>query len=331
MTRLVPKTNRVLQNTRNMPMLKPLTSRNALIVSLIAILGTGLAFWWLDGVRDAFFRSVIVAYVVAAIHHVAQRTPALVARMRPVVLAPDATFETLARRVIGARLNPLLKLLAPTFACGWLASLLLRLALGAAVEMRWHFTLTELLMPLTEVIFSLAMIWRMFNLARLASQKLDINLFDPRAVYPFGELSFAYASVISVRMLLQILLLGSAIGGVMAAIFSLAAVASLLALILPIWPVHLQMVRAQIGVLLKLDGELNALTRHLFLDAHDTEDVSYSAAQVMAIGAMRDRIYARWTWPVPDSVTAVQAVALSASPTLLSTAKSYLLPALGLG
>ena len=116
----------------------------------------------------------------------------------------------------------------------------------------------------------------------------------------------------------------------MAVIFALAAGASLLALVLPIWSVHVQMVQAKIAVLLKLDTELNALTQNLLQGVRNTADVSNSAAQVMAIGAMRDRIAARWTWPVPDSVTAVQAVALSASPTLLSAAKTYLGPMLGL-
>jgi hypothetical protein len=167
-----------------------------------------------------------------------------------------------------------------------------------------------------EVLFSAAMLWRM------------INLFDLRGVYPFGEISFAYASVVSVRMTLQILT-GGQIVGLIVAIFSVAAIASLLALILPIWPVHRQMLAEKISALDRLDQELHTLTHGLF-GARDTADVSRSAAQVMAIGAMRDRVAARWTWPVPDSITAVQVIALSSAPTLLTTAKTYLLPALGL-
>ena len=313
-----------------MSVIERLTSRIGLITSVIAIIGAGLVLWWLDGVRDVFFRAAVAAYIVAAMSYVTRLTPKLVAQLRPVVQAPDETFSDLAGHVIGARVNLLLQLFPPIFALGWLTSLLIRLTQGAEVGLRWHFSLTESLMPIVEVIFSVVMVWRMVNLARLSSQTLAVNLFDPRGLYPFGNLSFAYASVISIRMLMQILLFGD-VQGVMRAIFTLAAGASLLALILPIWSVHTQMVRAKIEVLLKLDGELNTLTQHLFKGSRNTEDISHSASQVMAIGAMRDRIAARSTWPVPDSVTAIQAVALSASPTLLSAAKSYVLPALGLG
>ncbi len=100
--------------------------------------------------------------------------------------------------------------------------------------------------------------------------------------------------------------------------------------ILPIGSVHVQMVAEKIKVLNTLDHEFNTLTRQLF-GTRSTTEISHFAAQGMAIGAMRDRIAARWTWPVPDSVTAVKAVALSSAPTLRTAAKSYLLPVLGLG
>jgi hypothetical protein len=104
-----------------------------------------------------------------------------------------------------------------------------------------------------------------------------------------------------------------------------------LALILPIWAVHAQMLKAKIGLLERLDGELNAQTRRFVTGERAPEVLAQTAAAVQSLGAMRDRIAARWTWPVPDSITAVQAVAISGAPTLLSVAKTYLSPLLGLG
>ena len=245
---------------------------------------------------------------------------------------PDDEFNQYASNVIGERINPALKLFAPLFAAGWLMSLGARLALGVEAGQRWQGPLTEWMMPLIEALFSAVAVWRMSRLAQLSSQKLNINLFDAREVYPFGDLSFAYASIISVRMLLQMAFFGMVHGGLMAVMFSLASASSLLALILPIWSVHTQMVQAKIKVLRLLDAEMHTLTRPLFTEAEQPRvQLSNFASQVQALGSMRDRVAARWTWPVPDSVTAVQAIALSGAPTILSMAKGYIAPLLGLG
>ncbi len=311
--------------------MKWLTSRTALGLSVGIILLVGLLNWWLDGQTQTLFRAIAAAYIVSAVHWVIDLTPRLLERLRPVVSLPDAEFRQYTDRVIGERINPLLKLFAPLFAFGWALSLLVRVVAGGEVGLNWQGPLTELLMPIIEVVFSIVAVWRMSRLAQLSSLELDINLFDARAVYPFGELSFAYAAVISVRMLLQIILFGFVQGGGMAVIFTIASIASLLALILPIWSVHVQMLRAQIKVLRLLDTELHKLTRPMFAENTPTSvGLSNFASQVQALGSMRDRIAARWTWPVPDSVTAVQAVAVSGAPALLSVAKSYIGPLLGL-
>lgn len=306
-------------------------SRRALVISILVILVSGALAAWIEGQRQTFYRAIIAAYIVSAVQWVIDLTPRLLQRLRPVVLIPDDDFETRAQRVIGERLNPWLKLFAPLFAVLWLLRVVLQ-AINRANGQQGPFT--ELLMPIIEVVFSVVAVWRMVRLAQLSSQPLDINLFDARAVYPFGDLSFAYAAVISVRMVLQLLLIGEVQGGGMLAVFSLASVASFLALILPIWSVHVQMLQAKIKLLHRLDAELHQLTRPIFADLNPnpTRNVKLAeyAAQVQAIGSMRDRIATRWTWPVPDSVTAVQAIAISGAPTLLTVAKTYLGPLLGL-
>jgi hypothetical protein len=321
----------VASNGQPQQALGALTSRGVWIASLALIVLAGAAHAVRDGAPNMLYLAVIVAYSSSALRIVADFTPQLLHALRPVVRAPDETVAHLIRRISGSWTNTLLKLIAPVFALGWTASIALRLVAGDAVESPWRFTLTEALMPISEVAFSLLMIWRMTHLARLSSQPLDVNLFDPRAVYPFGNLSFAYAAVISIRMVLQFLLFGIVQGGGMAVIFSIASVASLLALILPIWAVHAQMLKAKIGLLERLDGELNAQTRRFVTGERAPEVLAQTAAAVQSLGAMRDRIAARWTWPVPDSITAVQAVAISGAPTLLSVAKTYLSPLLGLG
>jgi hypothetical protein len=311
--------------------LTALTSRAAWLVSVALIALAGAAHALRDGAPNMLYLATIVAYSSSAMRIVADVTPRLLRALRPVVRVSDDAFARIVAPISGSWTNTLLKLIAPAFALGWVTSIALRLIAGDVAEFPWRFTLTEALMPITEVAFSLLMIWRMANLARLSNQPLEINLFDPRGLYAFGNLSFAYASVISVRMLLQILFFGFIQGSGMAVIFSIASVASLLALILPIWAVHAQMLKAKIDLLERLDGELNAQTRRFVGGEREPELLAQTAAAVQSLGAMRDRIAARWTWPVPDSVTAVQAVAISGAPTLLSVAKSYLAPLLGLG
>ena len=302
-------------------------SRRALVISILIVLVSGALAASIEGQRQTLYRAIIAAYIVSAVQWVIDLTPRLLQRLRPVVLIPDDDFDRRAQRVIGERLNPWLKLFAPLFAVLWLLRVVLQ-AINRANGQQGPFT--ELLMPIIEVVFSVVAVWRMVRLAQLSSQPLDINLFDARAVYPFGDLSFAYAAVISVRMVLQLLLIGEVQGGGMVAVFSLASVASFLALILPIWSVHVQMLQAKIKLLHRLDAELHQLTRPIFADTSRNVKLAEYAAQVQAIGSMRDRIAARWTWPVPDSVTAVQAIAISGAPTLLTVAKTYLGPLLGL-
>ena len=193
----------------------------------------------------------------------------------------------------------------------------------------WVIDLTPMLVyrvPLTEVGFSLFAIWRMAQLARLSHQPLEINLYDTHSLYPFGQLSFAYAAIISVRMLIQIATTGF-VEGVMAVIFIISSVASLLALVLPIWSVHRQLRSEKQQMLQQLAAQMNQVTRSLFAQQLDKpEHLQSVATSLQTIGSIHERIANIWTWPVPNSITAIQVLLLSTAPTLLNLLKTYILP-----
>jgi hypothetical protein len=311
--------------------MKFLTSRIALIASIAVIVLAGLVFYALDGTRHDLYRAITAAYLVSAVYYVIDLTPRVLRLLRPVVLIDNTAYQALSDRIAGTEINTLLKLFAPVVALLWASNALLRVIGGLDVSFQWNGVLTETPMPIIEVIFSAVAIWRTYWLARLSSNPLDINLFDAQAVYPFGQLSFAYAAVISIRMVLRIVFFGVVENGGMAAVFTLASVASLIALIVPIWSVHSQMAAAKIKILQRLDAEMNAVTQPLIKNTNAVQpQLAAFATQIQALGAMRDRIAGTWTWPVPNSITAVQALLVSGAPALLSASKSYIGPLLGL-
>ena len=315
-----------------------LVSRRTLLFSIGIILLLGALSTYLDQQFfqstdtsqslnfSSLYRAGIAAYLIAAVHWVIDLTPTLVYRVRPVVKISDSDFERHANRVIGSRLNFLLKLAAPVFALIWAIGFILRVQIGDQAGINAQVSLTETLMPLTEVGFSLFAIWRMAQLARLSHQPLEINLYDTHSLYPFGQLSFAYAAIISVRMLIQIATTGF-VEGVMAVIFTISSVASLLALVLPIWSVHRQLRSEKQQMLQQLAAQMNQVTRSLFAQQLDKpEHLQSVAASLQTIGSIHERIANIWTWPVPNSITAIQVLLLSTAPTLLNLLKTYILP-----
>lgn len=274
----------------------------------------------------AIYRSIIAAYLIAAVHWVIDLTPKLIYQLRPVIKIDNEEFDRRAKRVIGRRLNLLLKLLAPIFVLIWMIAVILRLLIGGETGATWQVSLTEPLLPLTEVGFSLFAVWRMAQFARLSHQPLEINLFDTRPLYPFGQLSFAYAAIISVRMLIQIATSGF-VEGPMAVIFTISSIASLLALLLPIWSVHRQLLTEKLTLLQPLNEEMNRIARTLLDHAADEhQHLEIVARSMQTIHTIREQIANVWSWPVPNSVTAIQVLLLSTAPTLLNLLKTYILP-----
>jgi hypothetical protein len=161
----------------------------------------------------------------------------------------------------------------------------------------------------------------------LAVEPLNISLLNPAPTFPFSALSFAHASILSLRMLLQFVLYGGVMGGMMTNAFLLFGVMSLLMLIVPILGTHNQMQKQKDRALQEIDAELITLTQPIFtpgrVPAKTLEELSKPMESLLGL---RKRIATLWTWPVSNSVQAVQALVLSSLPVWLPLIKNYIWP-----
>ena len=81
-------------------------------------------------------------------------------------------------------------------------------------------------------------------------------MFDPDGLLPFGGLSLRHSLTVALTVLLLIIPLGRPTEPSEYAVVLLASLASLSALILPLWGVHRQMGKARDAAASRISGEL---------------------------------------------------------------------------
>lgn len=292
---------------------------------------TPQASWTFDGLwasRSNVAQIIEVIYLLAAPRYVLSITPGLVERLRGVVAAPDEVFDDLKRKISGK--FPIYGMTALTIfiAAQALARFAAILGDAAANDMRsLGFSIGWMFLP-TEIIVLTIATWRMFWLSRMAVQPLNINLLNPRPTFPFGTLSFAYASLLSLRILVRFVLFGSAFG-MMANAFIVFGVMSLLMLIVPILGTHSQMEKEKDRALAEIDIELMEVTKPIFAPgAQPVSGLTQISGPMESLIALRKRVSSLWTWPVSSSISAIRAIVLSSLPVWLPFIKNYLWPIL---
>ncbi|HQW35772.1 MAG TPA: hypothetical protein PLW39_06045 [Thermoflexales bacterium] len=287
--------------------------------------------WTFDGLwanRGNVLQTIEAIYLLAAPRYVLSITPGLVERLRGVVAAPDAAFNDLKRKISGKFPIYVISLLTLFIAAQGLVTFISILSNAASNGMSsLGFSTFWMFLP-TEIIVLVIATWRMFWLSRMAVQPLNINLLNPRPTFPFGILSFAYASLLSVRMLVRFVLFGSA-SGMMANAFMVFGVMSLLMLIVPILGAHNQMEKEKDRALAEIDNELMEVTKPILAPGIESRtELSKIAAPMESLISLRKRIASLWTWPVSSSLSAIRAILLSSLPVWLPFIKNYIWPIL---
>lgn len=307
----------------------------AIVVIAGCAMGNLLAFtpqadWTFEGLwanRESVYGVLAVIYLLCASRYVMGLTPALVARLRGVVDTSPDQFDALAERIAGKWPVFGITLVALFLAGEFLvrfANILMNVSTrdlqALPHEMGWVF------LPLEIVVLAFAT-WRMFWLSRLAVEPLKINLLNPAPTFPFSSLSFAYASILSLRMLLQFVLYGSVMGGMMANAFLGFGLMSVLMLVVPILGTHNQMQKQKDRALQEIDNELIALTQPIFTPGSTNMKTLEEMSRPMeSLLGLRKRIATLWTWPVSNSLQAAQALVLSSLPVWLPLIKNYIWP-----
>jgi hypothetical protein len=165
---------------------------------------------------------------------------------------------------------------------------------------------------------------------------LTINTLDPDNVLPFGRLSLRHSLSVAVTVLLFVIPLGAPGDVLEYTVLAAATLASLSALILPLWGVHRQMGQARGRVTARISQELAGCQSRLMECADvSNEALSDLSARTEKLIGLRSTVYRSPTWPFRNASSAVRVVLAAMSPLLYfvlnEIVRTYLLPMLGIG
>jgi hypothetical protein len=186
----------------------------------------------------------------------------------------------------------------------------------------------------------LALVWSTvrfgWGLGSLAEQPLTINTLDPDNVLPFGRLSLRHSLTVAVTVLLFVIPLGAPGDLLEYSVLAAASLASLSALIFPLWGVHRQMGQARNRVTARISQELAGCQSRLMECADVSSDVlSELSERTEKLIGLRSTVYRSPTWPFRNASSAVRVVLAAMSPLLYfvlnEIVRTYVLPMLGIG
>jgi hypothetical protein len=162
------------------------------------------------------------------------------------------------------------------------------------------------------------------SLGELTREPLEIDVFDTTNLLPFGNIALAGALAPAGIIVILLLGLGQPSTWLSWSILFLAAVASILALLLPLRGIHGQMSDAKEAAL----ANLNARIGHVY------EEVRRAPLEGAAIPGINERtntliplrktVHEMTTWPFADTVAFGRAVLIASSP-LIYTVLSELI------
>ena len=175
-----------------------------------------------------------------------------------------------------------------------------------------------------------------FGLGGLAQRPLEVNVFDPDGLLPFGGLSLRHSFTVALTILLLIIPLGRPTQPGEYAVVLLASLASLSALILPLWGVHRQMGKARDEAASRISEELGRSQVRLM----EGFELDLTAATELAnrtdkLVSLRTTMHKSPSWPFRNASSVVRVSLASLSPLiyfiLSEILRAYLLPLLGIG
>lgn len=170
-------------------------------------------------------------------------------------------------------------------------------------------------------------------LSQLSRQPLNINVFDPENLLPFGTISLIHNLVLVGVVVVLLALLGRPTSPASFLVIALASIGSLLGLVLPLLGVFQQMRRAKIKALNNISDQLLQAQEHILrLKDPLDESVSELNARVNALVNLRRTILESPNWPFRSNTALARAVLAALSPiiyfVLIELVREYLVPLL---
>lgn len=285
---------------------------------------------------------VAAVYILFALRSLGRMSQRALVQLRPSVMIDDPQYDHFARRLLAADawveigllvvalLLVVIFLVLPANQLPELASFGLVGGIGSVVVAVFYTVLFWLLLSL--VYFGIR---SSRALSLLAQQPLTVNVFDPEPLLPFGRLSLALSLTFVGMFLIPLIIMGPPTrqGGGWFVIG--LSVLTLLALFVPLWGVHRQIVDAREDVLSRVCGDLMGVQQSLLGAAgQDTEQLQALSKRTEVLLGLRKHILSAPTWPFRDIGSIFRAVLVAVSPLIYfllnQLMQSYLFPLFGI-
>jgi len=285
---------------------------------------------------------IAAIYLLLALRFIKRESKRALRQIRRSVEIDDQRFESFARRLLVAdgRVEAVLAAAAVLLVIFFLVlppdqlpELAARGAvggIGSAVIVLFYALLFWLLLSLVYVGIRSSR-----ALSQLAKQPLTVNVFDPEPLLPFGRLSLAQSLTFVGMFLIPLIIMGPPTrqgGGWL--VIGLSVVC-LLALFVPLWGVHRQIIEAREEVLERVCGDLMEVQRTLLSPAvPDSEQLRALSQRTEVLLQFRKQILGAPSWPFRDTGSIFRATIAALSPLIYfilnELVQSYLFPLFGL-
>lgn len=285
---------------------------------------------------------VAAVYILVALRSLRRMSQRTLVQLRPSVTIDDGQYAQFARRLLTADgrvevglmgvalLLVVVFLVLPPDQLRELASYGLVGVVGSVVVAVFYAVLFWLLLSL--VYFGIR---SSRALSQLARQPLTVNVFDPEPLLPFGRLSLALSLTFVGMFLIPLIIMGPPTrqGGGWFVIG--LSVLCLMALFVPLWGVHRQIVDAREEVLGRVCGDLMGVQQSLLGTAgQETGQLQALSERTEVLLSLRKHVLSGPSWPFRDIGSILRAVLVATSPLIYfllnQLMQSYLFPLFGI-
>ena len=161
-------------------------------------------------------------------------------------------------------------------------------------------------------------------LGALSREPLEVDVFDTTNLLPFGNIALASALAPVGIIVILLIGLGQPTTWLGLAVLVLAAIASVLALLLPLRGIHRQMSDAKEAVLVNLNARIGQVYREVDRSAADAAQPPGLDQRTNTLIPLRKTVNETTTWPFADTVAFGRAILIASAP-LIYTVLSELI------
>lgn len=162
-------------------------------------------------------------------------------------------------------------------------------------------------------------------LGQLAREPLDVNVFDTTPLLPFGRIALAVSLAPAGLIAIFLIGLGQPTSWSSWGVLTLATLASVLGLVLPLRGVHHQMWRAKQMILSSLNRDITQIYGELNIpSASETAEIGRLANRTGTLVALRKVVSDMTTWPYADTVAFGRAVLVASAPLIYTALNSLI-------